>query len=78
MKFPRDVPKRKVIKTLETPGFKLFRVGKHISMVRESPDGTKTPLLYQIYGRIKGPTLRTICRQAGIKREEFLRAYEKA
>ncbi len=26
---------------------------------------------------IKGPTLRTICTQAGIPREEFLKIYEK-
>ncbi len=44
MRFPRDSPKRKVIKALESLGFKIVRVGNHISMVRENPDGTKTPL----------------------------------
>jgi hypothetical protein len=28
--------------------------------------------------RLKGSTLRTICNQAGIPREDFLRAYEEA
>jgi len=78
MKFPRDAPKHKIIKALETLGFKIVRVGNHISMVRENPDGTKTPLTMPNHERIKGSTLRVICRQAGIKREEFLEAYEKA
>lgn len=78
MKFPKDAPKRKVIKTFEILGFKAIREGNHISMVRENPDGTKTPLTMPGHKRIKGSTLRTICRQAGIQREEFLKAYKKA
>jgi predicted RNA binding protein YcfA (HicA-like mRNA interferase family) len=78
MKFPRDAPKRKVIKVFENLGFKIVRLGKHISMIRESPDGTKTPLTMPNHEKIKGSTLRVICRQARIKREEFLKAYEKA
>jgi predicted RNA binding protein YcfA (HicA-like mRNA interferase family) len=78
MKFPRDAHKRKVIKAFESLGFKIVRVGKHISMVRENPDGTKTPLTMPNHEKIKGSILRVICRQAGIKREEFLKAYEKA
>ena len=77
MKFPRDAPKRKVIKALESLGFRVMRVGKHISMVRENPDQTKTPLTMPNHEKIKGSTLRVICRQAGTKREEFLKAYEK-
>jgi len=78
MKFPRDAPKRKVIKVFESLGFKIVRLGKHISMIRENPDGTKTPLTMPNYEKIKGSTLRVICRQAGIEREEFLKVYEKA
>lgn len=77
MKFPRDAPKRKVIKAIESLGFRIVRMGKHISMVRENIDGTKTPLTMPNHERIKGSTLRVICRQAGIEREEFLTAYEK-
>jgi predicted RNA binding protein YcfA (HicA-like mRNA interferase family) len=77
MKFPRDAPKRKVIKALKALGFSIIREGKHISMVRENPNGTRTPLTMPNHNKIKGSTLRIICRQAGIKREEFLKAYEK-
>jgi predicted RNA binding protein YcfA (HicA-like mRNA interferase family) len=77
MKFPRDAPKRKVIKTFENLGFRIVGIGEHISMVRENPDGTKTPLTMPNHERIKGSTLRVICRQSGIKREEFSKAYEE-
>jgi hypothetical protein len=51
-------------------------VGKHISMTKENPDGSRIPLTMPNHERIKGSTLRVICRQIGIKREEFLEAYE--
>jgi len=44
MKFPKDAPKQKVIKTLESLGFTIVRIGTHISMIRENPEGTKIPL----------------------------------
>ncbi len=45
-------------------------------MVRDNPDGSKTPLTLPNHPTIKGPTLRVICRQSRISREDFLAAYE--
>jgi predicted RNA binding protein YcfA (HicA-like mRNA interferase family) len=74
--FPHDAPKAKVVKTLTLLGFQLVREREHISMVRENPDGTRTPLTIPNHSRIKGSTLRTICTQAGIPRNEFIKMYE--
>lgn len=77
-RFPVDAPLKKVIKTLESLGFRLVREGNHIAMVRENVDGTRTPLTMPNHRWIKGSTLRTILTQAGIPREEFLQAYRDA
>jgi hypothetical protein len=53
------------------------REREHIAMARNSSDGTHTPLTMPNHSKIKGSTLRTICTQAGILREEFLSIYEK-
>jgi predicted RNA binding protein YcfA (HicA-like mRNA interferase family) len=76
-KFPVDAPKRRVLRALEELGFQKVTEREHISMVRQNVDGTRTPLTLPNHPHIKGSTLRTICTQSGIARDDFLRAYER-
>ena len=77
-KFPVDAPKRRVIKVLQLLGFRLVREAEHIAMVRDHPDGTRMPLTMPNHRGIKGSTLRTICRQSGISRDDFPDAYRRS
>jgi predicted RNA binding protein YcfA (HicA-like mRNA interferase family) len=74
-KFPADAPIKKVISTLEQLGFRLIREGNHIAMVRENPDGTRTPLTIPNHPVLKKSTLRTILTQSKIARDDFLNIY---
>jgi predicted RNA binding protein YcfA (HicA-like mRNA interferase family) len=68
---------RRVVRAFELLGFQLVREREHMAMVREEADGSQTPLTMPNHRRIKGSTLRIICSQAGIPRDEFLDAYER-
>ena len=76
--FPVDASKRRVIRTFQLLSFRIIREREHIVMVRENQDGTETPLVMPNHDQIKSGTLRAICTQAGISREEFLIAYAQS
>jgi predicted RNA binding protein YcfA (HicA-like mRNA interferase family) len=43
-KFPTDAAIADVIKALGRLGFSLVREGNHLALIRDNPDGSKTPL----------------------------------
>jgi predicted RNA binding protein YcfA (HicA-like mRNA interferase family) len=67
-----------VLRALQTLGFGIVREGARIALQRQNADGTVTPLTMPNHPAIKDSTLRTICRQSDISREDFLKAYETA
>jgi predicted RNA binding protein YcfA (HicA-like mRNA interferase family) len=74
-RFPVDAPKPRVLQAMKKLGFEVIREAEHIALRRENPDGSITPMTIPNHRTIKGSTLRSICTQAGIPRDEFLDAY---
>ena len=75
VKFPVDASLDRVLAAFELLGFHLVRRGNHISMIRQNPDGTNTPLTLPNHRKINGSTLRTILTQSSITRDDFLNSY---
>jgi predicted RNA binding protein YcfA (HicA-like mRNA interferase family) len=76
-RFPTDAPVGRVLKALERLGFAIVREGNHVSLVRENPDGTSTPMTLPNHPRLKASTLRAALTQSGVGREDFLNAFER-
>jgi len=75
MKFPVDAPKNDVLKAFGRLGFVVVREANHIIMERKNTDDTVTPLVLPNQNVIKSGTLRAVITQAGIPRDEFLKAF---
>ena len=65
------------MRAFELLGFRLVREREHIAMIREDADGRRTPLTMPNHPRLKGSTLRAICTQAGVSRDDFLAVYAR-
>jgi hypothetical protein len=75
--FPADARGDKVLRAFALPGFQVV-IKEHIHLERKKPAGTTTTATLPNRNNVQGPTLLPACRQAGISKNDFIAAFDRA
>jgi hypothetical protein len=75
MHFPTDVPRERLIRTLDSLRFRTVRTGRHIALLRIKTDGTTTPITIPNQDRIKASALGVLCANTGIPSNVFVEMF---
>lgn len=76
--IPEVAPKEKIMIALEYLGYHVVRQGTHIAMSYFSNSGVQFPLTIPDQVSYKASTIRAIISKAGISKQDFIQAYNKA
>ncbi len=76
--IPDVAPREKVVEALETLGYHIVRQGSHIAMSYSNSSGGQFPITIPDQVSYKASTLHSILNQAGIAKQDFLKAYNRS